>query len=176
MDHNLIRNVITTAALAAGLPEGRVMGTPSASDNLTLPRPRLEVDILPETFTRSGRKLGIQRRDLRQNTKKELYTVRLDVTCNVLAEDETWLTGFCRAFLVNLPRGFQDEVQNHVQLTATEASFSLPPSKRVGESTISVFSRMEALLHLVFTWRVTAETERDLIQTATIKHPIWGKG
>lgn len=175
MDHNLVREVVTRAALAAGLPEGRVLGTPSAADNLTLKRPRLEVDILPETYTRTGRKLAVTRTDRRQKVKKELYTARLEATCNVLADDETWLTTFCRDFLAKLPRGFNDDAGNHVSVTASEATFSTPPAKRVGTAEIKVFSRADKLLHLIFTWRVTVETERDLIHTVNIKPPTWGK-
>lgn len=176
MDHALVREVITTAALAAGLPEGRVLGTPSTSDNLTLKRPRLEVDILPETYVRTGRKLAARRLEARQTVKKELYSVRLEATCNVLAEDEAWLTAFCRGFLAKLPRGFNDDAGNYVKLTASEARFSMPPAKRVGTAEIKVFSRADTLLHLIFTWRVATETERDLIHTVNIKPPTLGKG
>ena len=176
MDHNLVREIITTAALAAGLPEGRVLGTPSAADNLTLKRPRLEVDILPEAYSRTGRKLAVRRLEARQAVKKELYTARLEATCNVLAEDETWLTAFCQDFLAKLPHGFNDEAGNFVKLAASEATFSTPPAKRVGTAEIKVFSRADKWLHLIFTWRVTLETERDLIHTVNVKPPTWGKG
>lgn len=176
MDHNLVREVITTAAQAVGLPEGRVLGTPSASDNLTLKRPRLEVDILPETYTRTGRKLAVRRLDPRQTVKKELYSVRLEATCNVLAEDETWLTAFCRGFLAKLPRGFNDDAGNFVKLAASEASFSTPPAKRVGTAEIKVFSRADKLLHLIFTWRVATETERALIENVNLNPPTLGEG
>lgn len=176
MDHNLIREVVTRAALAAGLPEGRVLGTPSAADNLTLKRPRLEVDILPETYTRTGRKLAVRRLEARQTVKKELYNARLDVTCNVLAEDEAWLTAFCRDFLVKLPHGFNDDAGNFVKLAASEARFSTPSAKRVGTAEIKTFSRADKLLHLIFTWRVTTETERALIENVNLKPPTLGKG
>lgn len=176
MDHNRVREVITTAALAAGLPEGRVLGTPSAADNLTLKRPRLEVDILPESYSRTGRKLTARRRDARQTVKKELYSVRLEVTCHVLAEDEAWLTAFCRDFLAKLPRGFNDDTGNYVKLAASEASFSTPPAKRMGKAEIKVFSRADTLLHLIFTWRVTTETERALIENVNLNAPTLGEG
>lgn len=54
------REVITRAALAAGLPEGRVIDIVK-KDNLTLDRPRLELQFLPEKYTRTGRTLGLSR-------------------------------------------------------------------------------------------------------------------
>lgn len=54
------REVITRAALAAGLPEGRVIDMVK-KDNLTLDRPRLELQFLPEKYTRTGRTLGLSR-------------------------------------------------------------------------------------------------------------------
>ena len=54
------REVITRAALAAGLPEGRVIDMVK-KDNLTLQRPRMELQFLPEKYTRTGRTLGLAR-------------------------------------------------------------------------------------------------------------------
>ena len=51
----LIMEAVTRAAVAAGLPAERVM-TESAKDNLTLPRPRVEVQMQPATYKRTGRK------------------------------------------------------------------------------------------------------------------------
>nr|DAW17989.1 MAG TPA: hypothetical protein [Caudoviricetes sp.] len=52
--------VITQAALDAGLPEGRVIDMVK-KDNLTLQRPRIELQFLPEKYTRTGRVLGVRR-------------------------------------------------------------------------------------------------------------------
>lgn len=54
------RGVITRAALAAGLPEGRVIDMVK-KDNLTIKRPRVELQFLPEKYTRTGRTLGFSR-------------------------------------------------------------------------------------------------------------------
>ncbi len=54
---DLLLEKIAEAAELLGLPRDRVM-TKSLKDNLTLPRPRLELDFLPETYTRTGRLLG----------------------------------------------------------------------------------------------------------------------
>ena len=109
----LSKAIITEAAQAAGLPEGRVMGL-SASDNLTIPRPRIELQWLPETYTRLPRKLGhlwpCADRETRL-LKRELYQVKMDVSANVLAEDAAWLSVFISAFVAALPKGAHIEIE-----------------------------------------------------------------
>ena len=94
----LIMEAVTRAAVAAGLPAERVM-TESAKDNITLPRPRLEVQMQPATYKRTGRKLGATRTKTQHITKRELYEVSQQVLLNVLAEDENWLSTFSFDFV-----------------------------------------------------------------------------
>ena len=63
--------VITRAALAAGLPEGRVIDMVK-KDNLTIKRPRIELQFMPETLTRTGRTLNVCRQSTDQIRKREL--------------------------------------------------------------------------------------------------------
>ncbi|MDR1398106.1 MAG: hypothetical protein LBJ14_10310 [Desulfarculales bacterium] len=105
---------IKDAALAAGLAEGRVSDV-SAADNLTLPRPRVEVDFQPMTYTRSGRRLAVTRQDSRQTTKTELYETRLEVTARVYADSEVWLETFEYDFIAALPAGANDARGNWVK-------------------------------------------------------------
>ena len=80
---------IRQAAAAAGLPAERVIPAP-LSDNITLPRPRIEYQVLPARYRRTGRRLGIIRGGKDnpvQTTKWELYEVDLDIQVNVLAPD-----------------------------------------------------------------------------------------
>ena len=70
----LVMKTVTRAAVAAGLPAERVM-TESAKDNITLPRPRLEVQMQPATYKRTGRKLGVTRTKTQHTTKRELYEI-----------------------------------------------------------------------------------------------------
>mgnify|MGYP000583344054 CR=1 FL=1 len=65
-------DIITRAALAAGLPEGRVIDK-TQKDNLTIKRPRMELQFMPERYTRSGRTLGLSRDGAVQTRKRELY-------------------------------------------------------------------------------------------------------
>ena len=163
----LHESIVTQAALKAGLPEGRIFGVASA-DNLTLPRPRIEIDYLPDSYQRTGRKLAVTRAGGIQTTKRELYEATCDLTANVLADDAAWLAAFEYDFVAAFPRGVNDARGNWVQIRIERATFSTPPGKRVKEKEIKVFTKVNTLFALRFTGRVTQEEEIRLIQTINI--------
>lgn len=160
----LARDIITSTATACGLPEGRVMNQVK-KDNLTIERPRIELQYLPEKLTRTGRKLGVWRTKTEQWRKREIYQAELDVAANILADDASWLASFSYDFLAQLPRGLNDSRDNWVRVRGQKATFGRPPDKRVGDDVIEVFQKVNELLLLTFTWRVTAEEAEQLIQT-----------
>ncbi|HJA77702.1 MAG TPA: translation initiation factor 2 [Candidatus Desulfovibrio gallistercoris] len=195
------REVITRAALAAGLPEGRVIDMVK-KDNLTLQRPRMELQFLPEKYTRTGRTLGLARHRRTGSAAaaqrsepetafsgeaiasapqdagpsvmvltrtRELYEVVQTVNANVLADDRPWLEAFSHAFAAALPRGGNDSRGNWVRVRAQQATFGRSPDKRVGDQVIEVFTRVERLFVISFTWRITGKEEEVLIPTFTIK-------
>jgi hypothetical protein len=154
--------IITSTALAAGIPRERVMSV-SAADNLTLPRPRVEVDFLPDNFTRTGRKLAVSRKEAIQTTKKELYETRLDLTAHVYAESPEWLEAFEYEFVKAFPPGLNDSRGNWIKIRVNRATFSKERAKRVGQSEIKVFSKVDTLFLVTLTGRITGETEIGLI-------------
>jgi hypothetical protein len=159
--------IISNAALAAGLPEGRVMDV-SAADNLTLPRPRLEVDFLPDSLSRTGRKLAIARVAAVQTTKKELYEVRFDLTAHVYASAAAWLEEFENGFITAFPRGVNDQRGNWIKIRVNQATFKKEPTKRVGTSEITVFTKIDTLFLITMTGRVTREEAQALLTTFQI--------
>lgn len=163
----LAMQIISAAALAAGLPENRVMDV-SARDNLTLPRPRVEVAFLPDSYSRTGRKLDIRREGAGQTTKKELYEVSFAMTAHVYADNAPWLAAFEHAFVAAFPRGVHDVRGNWTRIRVERATFTTEPTKRVGAQEITVFTKIDTLFALTFTGRVTTEEEQDLIATFTI--------
>lgn len=169
----LIMETVTRAAVAAGLAAERVM-TESAKDNLTLPRPRVEVQLQPATYKRTGRKLGVTRTKTRHITKRELYEVSQQVLLNVLAEDEKWLSKFGFDVVRALPKGLNDERGNWVNIRMQKATPGKPPVKRVGDAEIVVFTRLNTLFLLTFTGRVTEEITHNLVTDVTI-NPHWEK-
>lgn len=162
---------ITQAALAAGLPEGRVIDIVK-KDNLTLERPRIELQFLPEKLTRTGRTLAVTRTKTEQNRKRELYEVELTVNVNALADDRAWLEAFSVAFVAALPRGGNDSRGNWVKVRAQKATFGCAPDKRVGEAVIEVFTKVNRLFVLTFTGRITGEEMVDLIPSLTIRPTV----
>lgn len=160
--------VITRAALSAGLPEGRVMDIVK-KDNLTINRPRLELQFMPERYTRTGRKLAVIRTKTDLIRKRELYEVELTVNANVLADNREWLEAFSLAFVAALPHGGNDSRGNWVKVRAQEATFGREPDRRVGEKVIEVFTRVNRLFVLTFTGRITGEEYDKLIRTIIIK-------
>ena len=160
--------VITRAALSAGLPEGRVMDIVK-KDNLTIKRPRLELQFMPERYTRTGRKLAVTRTKTDLIRKRELYEAELTVNANVLADDRAWLEAFSVAFVAALPRGGNDSRGNWVKVRAQEATFGREPDRRVGEKVIEVFTRVNRLFVLTFTGRITGEEYDKRTRTIIIK-------
>ena len=144
------REVITRAALSAGMPEGSVIDIVK-KDNLTIRRPRLELQFMPERYTRTGRKLAVTRTTTEQIRKRELYEVELTVNANVLADG----------------RG------NWVKIRVQEATFGREADTRVGDSVIRVFNRMNRLFVVEFVWRVTSEEAEALIPTISITPKIY---
>lgn len=169
----LIMETVTRAAVAAGLAPERVM-TESAKDNLTLPRPRVEVQLQPATYQRTGRKLGVTRTKTQHITKRELYEVSQQVLLNILAEDEKWLSTFGFDFVRVLPKGLNDERGNWVGIRMQKVTPGKPPVKRVGDAEIVVFTRLNTLFLLMFTGRVTEEITHNLVTDVTI-NPHWEK-
>lgn len=166
------REVITRAALSAGMPEGSVIDIVK-KDNLTIRRPRLELQFMPERYTRTGRKLAVTRTTTEQIRKRELYEVELTVNANVLADNRTWLEAFCVAFVPTLPRGGNDSRGNWVKIRVQEATFGREADTRVGDSVIRVFNRMNRLFVVEFVWRVTSEEAEALIPTISITPKIY---
>lgn len=176
---------VNTAAIAAGLPEDRLMPL-SAKDNITLPRPRMEYQVLPAKYRRTGRLLsktpGTKENPV-QTVKRELYAVDLNISLNVMAPDtgkdptgaEQWLADFERAFITALPRGGNDAAGNWVRLTIQRVSCVRPPDKRLGTEDVRVFTRFGANFVLSCAGRLTEERTQRLITEATIKLPIIGK-
>lgn len=174
----LAHSIIATAAEAAGLPAGRVT-TQSAKDNITLPRPRLEVQYLPESYLRTGRVLCRQRDGAStppvQRTRRELYAVRLPVVAHVLADDDAWLDAFTPAFVAALPPGVNDARGLWVAVRVQRAEFAGYAEKRVGAAAVNVFTKRSRLFTIDFTWRVATEEVVRLLTDITIT-PRMGQG
>ena len=162
-------DIITRAAQAAGLPEGRIIDLVK-KDNLTIERPRIEVQFMPEKYTRTGRKLAVSNTKTEHLRKRELYRVELTVNVNALADDRTWLEAFSVDFVAALPSGGNDSRGNWVKVRAQQAKFGRPPDKRVGDEVIEVFTKVNRLFVLTFTGRITREEMERLIPSISLNY------
>ncbi len=167
---NHIIQIIQEAAARSGLPAEHVLSL-SKSDNITLPRPRLEYEILPESYTRTGRKIALVRNGNQAQRKREVYEVRLDVGCHVLADDEAWLSAFSRVFPVALPTGATDPHGNWCKIRVAKATRTDEPAPRVGLKEIKVFTKIKTLFLVTVTWSLTIEETVDLIDSVTFTEP-----
>lgn len=165
---DLARQAIRDTAQIAGLDPVKVYEMVE-SDNLTIKRPYVTIQFLPEKLERTGRKLAAWQTKTEHLLKKEIYEVELMAALNILADNENWLAGFSYKFLANLPRGLNDSNGAWVKIRAAKATFSKPPEKRVGEKVIEVFKKCGELFEISFTGRITGEEVESLIQTYEIK-------
>lgn len=168
--------LVRTAAAAAGVPPEMVFDV-SASDNLTLARPRVEVAFLPDSYTRTGRLLSARRHREEQGgpmtltVKKELYEARFDLTAQVYADNGAWLEAFEYAFVQALPAGLNDGRGNWARVRVAEGTFTGEPTKRVGTNAIKVFTKVTTLFLITLTGRVTEEAEQGMIEIINIGAP-----
>lgn len=154
---DLILEKIRAAAETLGLDRTLVM-TKSLSDNITLPRPRIELDFLPETYMPTDRLLGaIPAGAAQAKIKKELYQVSLPVAVHILADEPFWLKEFCYRLAAALSGGFNDSFGNYVKLRASQGQWEGFHLKRVGDAVIDPIPKRVYLLHLNITWRITKD-------------------
>ena len=177
---------IRRAAVAAGLPAERVIPAP-LSDNISIPRPRIEYQVLPARYRRTGRKLGIIRGGKDnpvQTTKWELYEVDLDIQGNVLAPDtkkedaaaDAWLAAFAQAFVTAFPRGGNDAAGNYVRIRVQRAAYARRAAPQVGDKALRIFTRIGSVFVITLGGRITSDRREDLITKVNISLPEIGKG
>lgn len=114
--------LIAAAGTAAGLSSAAVLPRQEGVADLLLPRPRLEIDWLPEELTPEGRKLARVTGDpLRETIRLARYRARLTARCVVAASDADQLEALCRAFILALPKTVADPDNNVVRIAAERA-------------------------------------------------------
>jgi hypothetical protein len=159
----LLLEKVRDAAEPLGLDRDLVM-TQSLKDNITLPRPRIELEFPPETYERSGRLLGGQRLSADVlKVKKELYQITMPAAAQIFADDEFWLKEFCYRLAAALPRGFNDKAGNYVKLTSRQGEWEGQAVRRVGSAEINPIPKYGYILHINAVWRITSDELTKLI-------------
>jgi len=164
---SLAEQIIRDAAVAAGLPAERVGRKPEREDKLAK-SPRLETEFLPEGLERDFGKVARfpapSQEETHETIRARIYTRRLDVRAEVIAEDEEWLADFVPAFLLALPARTADADNNLVRVEAYRATLG-----GFNRKTVEVFRRRAAALHLRFSGMLCRDETLPLIREINIK-------
>jgi hypothetical protein len=159
-------DIITAAAVAAGLPESSVMIAPD-KDGITLPKRRVDISYLAEQYNRTGRPVRKRPTPGKEKThrtlSREKHAMRLPVRAAIRADDEAWLKDFSSRFIVALPKHFTDGNGNTVKVSVEKAEYGGFTKKAV-----EVFKKRSKTFHITFTGMTTIENEIPLIKSVTI--------
>jgi len=163
---SLAEQIIRDAAVAAGLPAERVDRKPEREDKLAK-SPRLEIEFLPESLARDYDKIARVPSETQPGThetiRARIYTRRLDVRVEIIADDEEWLEAFMPAFLLVLPARTADADNNLVRVEAFRAILG-----GYGRKTVEVFRRRAAALHIRITGMLCQDEEHPLVRKINV--------
>lgn len=132
-------------------------------DNITLKNPRMEYEFFTQKARRTGRLLGICRRDGKRTVKKELYQIELDVQLTCYAKDKDYNARFADAFIRLLPRSFNDRQENFVKVKLLSVTPVQEEEKRIGDKVIKVNQSYLTQIMLGITRRITEERQENTI-------------
>jgi hypothetical protein len=157
-----VEGVIRQAAAQTGI-EKVVLHTAS---NLTLPKPRLEFEFLPETYIPTGRKIAKRKADGKQIMVNERYEVDTPAMLYIIDNDDARIEHLSRKLVLSFPRGVADTYNNWVRIRAALAEWTGFKAPTVGLDA----KRIEPLIErsysvkVSFLWRLTYEEATPYIE------------
>ena len=165
-------SIIKGAAVASGLPETRVIDKPD-EDSLLLPKPRIELEYMPENLTRSVKKIakfpkpGAETRYKVLRTK--IYDRELTIRATVVTKTPEELEPLVLGLLTAMPHTAGDFDNNLLTVKASRAVRA-----GFGHQLVTGLptDRFENALHLVFAGMICRDTEIPLIRNLHIKDGI----
>jgi hypothetical protein len=164
------REIITQAAVAAGLDETAVMDKPE-KETVLLPEKRIQLDFLEQPlerkFKRIARRQSSDNPDTHRVIRSRLYKTNLTVRTEIKSNDEDWLETFIKQFLVELPRKAATEDNDLVVIEATRAVWS-----GFRQRTVEVFKKRSNTLHICFKGMICKDEEIPLIMDVNIKDGV----
>lgn len=149
------RQVIKTGAIKAGIPEKNIIDL--AADSITLPKPRLDIQFLPEVFRKTGRTLAINKSDAGFEKILSVYEVRLGVACNIYTATTQELEKITNAFIKALPRKFANAENNIVKLWVASGQWKIVGGTQVGLTKIEPIKSRSRLIRVDFVYHVTED-------------------
>jgi len=156
-------DIVTKAAMTAGLP-GKAIMIEAEKDSVTLPKRRVEIGFLTESYKYTGR--PVRKRPSKVNAKthrtftRERHSIRLPVRVVIRSDDEGWLKEFSRRFLAALPKRTVDGDGNSVTVAVEKAKYGGFTKKAV-----EVIKKRSKTYHIALTGMTTADTEIPLIKS-----------
>ncbi|MGE4297530.1 MAG: hypothetical protein AB7E47_05820 [Desulfovibrionaceae bacterium] len=162
----LAEAIITTAAVAAGLPATAIMDKPDRETAL-LPEKRLQLEYMDEILARSSRRIAKfaseENPDTHRTVRHRRYRRTLMVRAEVVADDPDWLAIFVDAFIRAMPHKTADADNNLVTVKVNKAvrgGFAL--------KTVEVFARRSAALHISVEGMLCEDEEVPLIRDVNL--------
>lgn len=164
---NLAKQVITAAAITAGIDQDKVIGKPKRQSKALLPIPRLEFETLGEDLTREGKLFAKLEGDnplTHAKHRKRLYKTKLKVRAVIKAETESKVEALYKGILLAIPRKTQDQGGNLVVV-------SVDRLERGGYETklVEVMARREIVLSITFDGGIYKDYEIPLIREVDVR-------
>lgn len=152
-----------TAALC-GLDAKHVVDKPESPSALD-PKKRIELEFLPESYEHGPRRIAkwTNSGKTHRRVRSRVYTARLPVRAEVFSDDEAWLAGFVRNFIVTMPLKRGDAENNLVKIRVEKATRGGFKRKMV-----EVFIKRSNSLHITFEWMLCKDVDLPLIRTVQI--------
>lgn len=167
---NLIIETLTTAAVAAGLPETvgdkeTVYEAPVSISDKLLPKPRIEILITKAKVKHLGRKLAKyptpEKEDTYRTVRLAIDQVLQPVRLSIISADEDWLEDFAHSLHRDLPRQLADGHNNNIKVSIDAVESTGGGSKLVD---VAIKRKLIKVFHLRFTGLVTSDSETAWIR------------
>lgn len=151
---DFIETVIREAACIAGV---ETVLLKAKSSNITMPKPRVEFEFLPDTFLPTGKVIAKRRQNDTEVRVHERYQVDSPVMLYLTDDNDSRLQQLSNALIMAFPKGVPDENNNWVRIKATGAEWQSKNAPVVGTKRIEPIIERLRLIRVGFTWRLTYE-------------------
>lgn len=165
----LAKQIISTAAIAAGMPVASIMDKPSQQSAL-LPMPRLEIEMMPQDIKRRPRLFALlpgANPATHVTHRWRTHDFSLQVRAEIRADNEAWLEQFFKDFIVGLPGKIADAGGNLVTVRPYRAERGGFESKLV-----EVFVKRSIPVWITFAGGLYRDDQVPLITDINIKDGV----
>jgi hypothetical protein len=153
--------LIKEAALKIGI-EKVLLHT---ATSLTLPKPRLEFEFLPDSYIATGRKIAKRREDGKQIIVHERYEVDTPAMLYVIDNNDERIERLSRELVMAFPKGVADSYNNWVRILPVVGEwtgFKAPTLGAELKRIEPIFERTYSV-KVSFKWRLTYEQATPLL-------------